>query len=76
VSCEIEKKDKYKRWLARCTVGRQDLGTWLASNGWAIPFRECKCEVIRATAKAARAGIWSSSFQTLWDWRAEHQNGS
>jgi len=56
VSCETTKKDKYRRWLARCTVGGQDLGAWLASNGWAVPYRNCHCEVIRHAANSAKAG--------------------
>jgi hypothetical protein len=32
VSCETEKKDRYKRWLARCSAGGQDLGQWLAAK--------------------------------------------
>ena len=53
----------------------RDLGTWLASNCWAIPFREYTGEVARDaanTAKAAKLGIWSSSFETPWEWRAAH----
>jgi endonuclease YncB( thermonuclease family) len=43
VTCVTDKPDKYGRHLAHCTVAYQDLGQWMASNGWAIPFRQCKC---------------------------------
>lgn len=75
VTCETIKKDKYGRWLARCSVARVDVAEWLAGQGWAVPYRECKCEVIRdatARAKAAGLNIWSGEFQMPWEWRKEH----
>jgi endonuclease YncB( thermonuclease family) len=75
VACEPTGKDRYGRWLAHCSVGGADVAEWLASNGWAIPYRDCKCEVVRAAAaqaKAGRRGIWTSTFQMPWDWRKGH----
>jgi endonuclease YncB( thermonuclease family) len=75
VTCETSKKDMYDRWLARCATGSNDLGKWMAVNGWAVPYRDCKCEVIRDAAKAAKlakVGIWSGTFVMPWDWRAQH----
>jgi endonuclease YncB( thermonuclease family) len=72
VICEPTKKDRYGRWLARCSVGGTDMAAWLAEQGWALPYRECKCEVIReasARAQAADRGIWAGTFQLPWDWR-------
>lgn len=60
VTCEPTRKDRYGRWLARCTVGGADLAKWLAEEGWAVPYRNCKCEVVReavARARAAGAGL-------------------
>lgn len=72
VVCEPTKKDRYGRWLARCAVGGTDIAEWLAEEGWAVPYRDCKCEVVRgaaARAQAADAGIWTGTFQVPWDWR-------
>ena len=72
VTCETTKKDKYKRWLARCAVAGQDVAKWLAENGMAVPYRDCKCEIVRVAAdqaKASRLGIWSGSFLMPWEWR-------
>jgi endonuclease YncB( thermonuclease family) len=74
VQCETTKRDKYKRWLARCSVGGVDLAEWMARQGWAVPYRDCKCEVVRTAAdhaKASLAGIWAGSFVMPWDWRAQ-----
>jgi endonuclease YncB( thermonuclease family) len=62
VICETTGKDRYKRWLARCSVSAEDLAEWLAAQGWAVPYRDCKCEIIRAAsenAKLTERGIWS-----------------
>jgi endonuclease YncB( thermonuclease family) len=79
VTCETSKKDMYNRWLARCAAGGGDLGQWMAVNGWAVPYRDCKCEVIRDAAKAAKEakrGIWSGSFQMPWDWRSAQRSSA
>jgi endonuclease YncB( thermonuclease family) len=73
VTCETTRKDKFHRWLARCTVAGQDLGEWMAAQGWVVPFRDCKCETVRDAAKAAKLanlGIWSGTFMMPWDFRA------
>jgi endonuclease YncB( thermonuclease family) len=75
VTCAKTEKDKYGRWLARCTVGGADLAGWMASHGWAVPYRDCKCEVVRDAADQARAsqlGIWAGSFMLPWEWRAQN----
>jgi endonuclease YncB( thermonuclease family) len=75
VTCETTKKDKYKRWLARCSVGGVDVAEWLASQGWAVPYRSCTCETVREAsgrAKLAKLGIWSGKFQMPWDWREQN----
>ena len=66
------RQSRYLRWLARCAVGGQDLGRWMALSGWAVSYRDCKCEMIRSAvndAKAAWVGIWAGTFQMSWNWR-------
>jgi endonuclease YncB( thermonuclease family) len=70
--CDATTKDGYGRWLARCSVGGMDVAEWLAESGWAVPYRDCKCEVVRgaaARAKVAGTAIWSSDFEMPWVWR-------
>jgi endonuclease YncB( thermonuclease family) len=72
VTCETTRKDKYKRWLARCDVGGVDVAEWLAGQGWGVPYRGCACEGVRAAAEIARLnkrGIWASDFELPWGWR-------
>jgi endonuclease YncB( thermonuclease family) len=75
VTCESDKLDKYKRDLARCNVAGDDVAQWLAINGWAVPYRDCYCEVTRAAsegAKLAKRGIWAGTFKMPWEWRKVH----
>jgi endonuclease YncB( thermonuclease family) len=75
ISCATDGKDRYGRWLARCAVGGEDVGQWMARSVWAVPYRDCKCEIIRDgadQAKAVHVGIWAGTFQMPWDWRKAH----
>ena len=68
VSCASDSHDVYGRLLARCVVAGEDIANWLAANGWAVPYRDCKCEVVRSAAsraKIAKAGIWSGSLALI-----------
>ena len=74
VSCDTTKLDKYGRHLARCSLGAADVATWLAGAGLAVPYRDCKCEVIRDAAdraKQLKRGIWSGTFMMPWEWRKQ-----
>ena len=75
VSCETTRKDQYVRWLARCDVAGVSVANWLAGHGWAVPYRDRKCEEVRALSKEAEAqnaGIWGGEFVMPWEWRAAH----
>jgi endonuclease YncB( thermonuclease family) len=79
VTCVGDSRDRYGRILARCVVSGEDVATWLARNGWGVPYRDCKCEVVRdaaGQAKIAKAGIWSSAFVMPWDFRHGQQGTS
>jgi endonuclease YncB( thermonuclease family) len=74
--CETRKRDRYKRWLAHCTVAGENLAVWIAANGWGIPYRDCACAAVRDAAelaKSKRLGIWSGSFIAPWEWRKSHR---
>jgi endonuclease YncB( thermonuclease family) len=76
VSCETMGTDYGGRWFARCNVDTISLAMLMASNGWAVPNQECRCEELRAwsaLAKSRNLGIWSGTFVWPWEWRKAYQ---
>lgn len=71
VSCEPLKLDRYKRIVARCEVGKQDVEAWMVSNGHAVAYRKYSTEYVEVEelARAAKRGIWGTEFEMPWDWR-------
>jgi endonuclease YncB( thermonuclease family) len=75
VTCNWAKRDRYGRILARCSARGKDIGLWMIEQGWAIPYRSCKCETYRdaaAKAREQRRGIWIGAFVEPWVWRRGH----
>ncbi len=71
VTCEDLGRDRYKRIIARCTVGGEDLEKWMVSQGWALAYRRYSLDYVEqeAEAQAARRGIWAGEFVKPWEWR-------
>ncbi len=71
VTCTIEDKDRYGRFVAECSVRGQSIQNWLVSNGLAVAYRAYSTAYVGAELKAreAKAGIWAGEFISPWDWR-------
>jgi endonuclease YncB( thermonuclease family) len=71
VQCLSDKKDRYKRYIAICSVDGLNLNRWLVLNGWAVAYRKYSKDYIRAEAiaKSRKTGIWSGDFILPWKWR-------
>lgn len=71
VTCKIEDKDRYSRFLAQCSVRGDSVQEWLVTNGYALAYRSYSKEYIPAEEKAhaAGAGIWAAEFVNPWEWR-------
>lgn len=65
VSCVSQGKDRHGRTLARCSVGTTDLNRVMVATGYALAYRRYSMDYISAeeSAKAAKRGIWSGTFQ-------------
>ncbi len=72
VRCASTSLDKYRRTLARCTVRGQDIGAAMVRAGWALPYLRAGKGYApdEAYAKATENGLWRTSFQAPWLWRA------
>ena len=75
VHCEPRDIDRYRRIVAVCFKGTEDLDRWMVANGWAVAYRRYSVDDV-ADEEAARQGhinIWSGDFDMPWDWRARRR---
>jgi len=64
VACTGEQEDQYGRLIAICRSGRYELNATMVESGWAMAFRMYSADYVahEFRAKAARQGIWRSTF--------------
>jgi len=77
VTCEPVDIDRYRRTVARCYTGGEDLNRWMVASGWAIAYRQFSRDYVRAEegAKTARLGLWRGEFVLPSQWREEERAG-
>ena len=73
VNCEVSGKDRYKRSIAICFIGRLDLNAWMVEQGWAVTCRKDSTDYVTQEdeAKQEKRGIWKGEFVMPWEWRAK-----
>ncbi len=71
VACDQRDIDRYKRIVAVCRAGDDDLNAWLVREGWAVAYRQFSKTYVPAEdeAKAAKRGIWAGDFTLPEEWR-------
>ena len=69
ISCASDGRDRYRRVLAHCRVGNDDLGDQMVRAGWAVA--ELEYGVALAEARLNGRGIWSGTFDDPVKWRAD-----
>lgn len=71
VNCEGRGNDTYGRLVAVCSADGFDLNKTMVEAGWATAFRRYSEDYVgvEAQAKAARLGIWDSTFDLPEAWR-------
>jgi endonuclease YncB( thermonuclease family) len=72
VECEVHAIDEYQRRIASCTYAGEDLSTWLVSEGLALAFRRFSERLVpmEEEAKGAGRGLWQTTLEAPWDYRA------
>jgi endonuclease YncB( thermonuclease family) len=76
VTCEIVKKDKYRRSLGECFIpsrkGILSVNQEMVKGGWALAYLDGGSFTdMQSDAAAENRGIWKSEFETPSDWRKE-----
>ena len=74
VHCVAKKKDRYKRWLANCYVGKLDINENMVLYGNAFSYMSKKYKTTENEAKKVRAGAWAGEFIFPWEWRKLKKN--
>ena len=71
VTCHGTERDRYKRLVAKCFVGRTDIGEQPVIQGWALAYRRYSKDYVQAelAAQTLQAGLWRGTFVPPWDWR-------
>lgn len=71
LECTGTERDAHLRLLAVCSAGYLELNKALVAGGWAVAYRAYSDAYVgeEAQAKAARVGIWDSTFVTPADFR-------
>ena len=73
VRCVPVGTDPHERVLARCSVAGVDVNRAMVASGYAVAFRRYSTDYVGAeeSAKAARRGLWSGTFEMPAEVRAQ-----
>ena len=74
--CHVSGTDKYRRSLANCLVGTEDVSRTMVKAGWALAFVRYSrtYEAEEKIAREQQAGLWSGAFVAPWDWRSRNNS--
>lgn len=72
VTCTVTGQDRYRRSLARCEAGDEDVGGTLVRRGFAVAYGKAYARE-EAQARRENAGLWAGRFQAPAEWRKEHR---
>ena len=71
ISCLINNKDKYGRFIGECFYKNININGWMVENGYAIAYLKYskKFLMLENLAKNNKKGIWQGKFEKPWNWR-------
>ena len=72
VTCAVDGRDGYERYLAVCKVDDTDINGSMVASGWALEFvrySDGRYGGYEADARAAGRGLWQGLFDKPWEWR-------
>lgn len=76
VQCSLVTWDHYGRFVGDCTrADGVSVAAWMVEHGQALDWPKYSNGAYapqQAKAKASKIGLWVGSFQTPWEWRAQH----
>jgi len=71
VRCRSHDVNRYKRVIAVCRLGQENLNRWMVRRGWSIPYRQYSRDYVddESVAQSKKAGIWTGRFIEPSPWR-------
>lgn len=76
VECVYGQKDKYNRFLSKCSVKKTSINEEIIKNGMAVIYNfnesDKKMNELEIQAKTAKLGIWRGAFELPKDYRKKH----
>ena len=71
IRCVVNKKDRYKRYLGICYLGKEDISRWLVKNGYAVAYKKYSKKYLldEQYAKNNKLGLWEGTFSRPEEWR-------
>ena len=72
--CHPTGQDRYRRIVATCFMGNEELNQWLVRHGWALDYaRYSKGHYAEAERHARKMGVglWQGEFTPPWEWRRD-----
>ena len=78
IACEQRDVDRYRRIVAVCRLGGEDVGAWMVSQGWAMAYSRYSRDYFdeELTARANKRGMWRGPFLRPWLWRERGANAA
>jgi endonuclease YncB( thermonuclease family) len=75
IKCNVQGKDRYKRYIAICYKNNKDIGSWLVNKGYAVSYRKYSKKYLNEEiyAKKNKLGIWQGKFEMPWNWRKKNK---
>jgi endonuclease YncB( thermonuclease family) len=77
VECVYAQKDKYDRFLSKCSVGDVSINKEIVKNGMAVIYsfgeHDENMEKLESEAKRKRLGVWQGAFQLPSEYRKTHK---
>ena len=67
IECRLAGRDRYRRSLAFCRAGGDDIGGWLVQEGLAVGYGDYEREEARARDRGV--GLWAGTFERPNEWR-------
>jgi len=61
LACDLPEEITHKEYTVACTIGKQDVGAWLAANGWAKPLPGSAYAELGEAARAQAKGIFGQA---------------